>query len=107
MENIVSDIQSVINSWETLGSVAGLIALLQLLIKSLKFKPVNELFKKYKIKWTKPYIAITLGAIAGALSAYSTNTSIPSGALAGLITGLASVGWNETINKVKSSKRGK
>lgn len=105
MEDVISDVVKIINDWKTLGTLAGVIATVQLLVKSLKFKPINNLFTKYKIKWIKPYIAIVLGAISGGLGAYSTNADIPNGIIAGILAGMASIGLNESINKLNSSKR--
>lgn len=107
MENVINDVLNVINAWQTLGVLAGVVVLLQLLMKALKYKPVNEAFKKYKIKWIKPYIAMALGAAAGGIGAYIAGTEIANGIVAGIMAGMTTVGWNESVNKLKASNRGK
>lgn len=107
VENVISEILNVTNTWQTFGTLAGVVVLLQVLMKMLKMKPVNEFFTKYKIKWIKPYIAITLGAVSGGIGAYTLETEIVNGIIAGIGFGLSSIGWNETINKLKSSNRRK
>jgi hypothetical protein len=107
MEGITNDIVNVVNTWQTLGTLAGVVILLQFLMKSLKYRPVNEVFKKYKIKWIKPYITIALGATSGGIGAYVAGTEIANGIVAGIMAGMTTVGWNESINKLKSSNRGK
>jgi len=107
MESVINDVLNVVNTWQTLGALAGVVLLLQLLMKALKYKPINEMFKKYKIKWIKPYIAMAFGATAGGIGAYLAGAEVANGIVAGVMAALTSVGWNESVNKLKSSNRGK
>jgi hypothetical protein len=105
VETFTKDVFEVINAWQTIGTLAGVALILQLFVKALKFKPINVLFAKHKIKWIKPYIAMSLGGISGGIGAYVAGTEISNGVCAGILAGITSVGWNETINKAKLSKR--
>jgi hypothetical protein len=105
MENVLNDSVQVINDWQSLGALAGIITLLQLLVKVLKLKPIDNVFIKYRIKWIKPFITVTLGALLGGLSTYSTGADIPQSIIAGAFAATASVGWNEVVNKLQSGKR--
>lgn len=105
MENIINDTVKLLNDWNALGTLAAVIALLQIIMKALKLKILNDIFVKYKIKWIKPYIAVTIGAIIGGLSTYSTGAQIPQSIAAGMIAATTSVGWNEIVNKIQADKR--
>jgi len=104
-QEVLTDVEKVINSWKTIGWLAGLIALIQLLMKLLRFGPIDNWFEANKKRWMKPYIASTLGAILGGLSTYATNANVLNSIITGLIIGTTSVGWNELINKFQSEKR--
>jgi hypothetical protein len=99
------EIVKLINNWKTLGALASIVILLQILVKLLKIKMMDDLFIKYRIKWTKPYIAVTLGALIGGLSTYSTEANLIQSIVAGMLAATASVGWNEIINKIQPEKR--
>lgn len=93
-------VQKTVNDWKTLGWLAGIIALLQLLMKILKFGPVDEWFRVNKKKWLKPYIAAGIGALLGGFSTYTTGAGVLNSVVAGLMVGITSVGWNELVNKL-------
>jgi hypothetical protein len=98
--DLLIGVQKTVNDWRTLGWLAGIIALLQLLMKILKFGPVDEWFRVNKKKWLKPYIAAGIGAVLGGFSTYATGAGILNSVVAGLMVGVTSVGWNELVNKV-------
>lgn len=98
--DILTGVQKVVNDWRTLGWLAGVIALLQLLMKILKLGPIDEWFKVHKKKWIKPYIAAGLGALLGGFSSYATGAGVVGSIVAGVMIGVTSVGWNEVINKI-------
>lgn len=98
--DILTGVQKVINDWRTLGWLAGVIALLQLLMKILKLGPIDEWFTVHKKKWIKPYIAAGIGALLGGFSTYATGAGVFNSIVAGVMIGATSVGWNELINKI-------
>jgi hypothetical protein len=104
--DILTDFEKAINSWKTLGVLAGLIALIQLLMKTLKFGPIDDWFEAQKFKWIKPYIASILGMVLVSLTTYATNgANLLNSVIAGLIVGSGSVGWNELLNKFNAENR--
>jgi len=105
--DFVAVIRKALKDWNTIGWIAFIIAALQICIKALKFKPINAWFTKRKLKWVKPYIAMLFGGIIGALSAYTTGAEMMQSFVAGSMAAMASIGWNETINKTKSENRKK
>jgi len=104
-KELINDIGRVINDWSKLGYLAGLIALLQLLMKLLKFGPINNWFQNKRRKWIKPYIAAGLGAAAMVAVSYQTSGHLLNSLVAGALAGMGAVGWNELLNKWKAEKR--
>lgn len=104
-EVFIIDIKNAVNDWRTLGLIAGAISFLQIAMKVLKLQKINDWFVEKKIKWVKPYIAIAISALIGGLTSYSSGTDVINSIFAGIILGMASVGWNEVINKANASKR--
>jgi hypothetical protein len=102
---LIDDAQSMVNDWRALGGIAGVIALLQLLMKLLKFRPINDIMTAKKIKWTKPYISAVLGVILVGLTTYSNVGNLPNSIVTGFLFGAASTGWNEMLNKKNPKKR--
>lgn len=101
----ITDVTKLINDWQTLGVLAAAIATLQLLVKVLKLKTIDDQFTKRGIKWVKPYITVGLGVLLGGLSTYATGAGVPQSIVAGAIAGTTSVGWNEILNKLQLEKR--
>ena len=91
--------------WTKLGWLAGLIALINLLLNLTKFGPVNEWFTVNKKKWLLPYVAAGLGAILGGLLSYQLKAPIPQCVFEGLMAGLGAIGGHEVLTKLRASKR--
>jgi hypothetical protein len=104
-QDLVKDAEQMINNWKLLGSLAGLIALVQLLMKALKFGPLDNWFETSKVKWIKPYIATILGALLGGLTTYATNANLLNSITSGIIIGMGSVGWNEILKRFSAENR--
>ncbi len=105
LPDLFTQLAKAIDDWRNLGAIAGLIALINLLITLLRFGPIDEWFTVNRWKWTKPYIAAALGAFLGGLSAYQTGASVPNSIVAGILAGMAAVGWHETATKRHSENR--
>lgn len=105
-EKIGAQLKTVVSTWETLGWLAGLAALITLLVMVLKYKPIDALFKRWKIKWVKPLIASVLGGLSAGIGAYLAEGDIMVAIIAGLvIIGPAAVGFFETLNKIRKRNR--
>ncbi len=71
----------------------------------MKLSFIDNLLRKYKKRWIKPYIAAGLGALLAGFSTYATNANILNSIVAGLMAGLAAVGMHEVANKRRAEKR--
>ena len=105
VDELAEDAQNVVNDWRALGSIAGIIALLQLLMKILKFKPIDDLMVAKKIKWIKPYVSAVLGVLLVGLTTYANGGNLMNSLVAGFLFGTATTGWNEMLNKLQPEKR--
>jgi hypothetical protein len=105
--DILHDIGKVINDWRTLGWLAGLIALINLLVNLLRLKPINAFLEKKDLKWVKPTVACVLGGVIGGLSTYQIGAPITNSIAAGVLTALGSVGFHELVSTLlKRTRRG-
>lgn len=98
---LLSDAGKVIDDWGNVGWLAGVIALINLLLNLLRFTPINALLADLDYKWTKPLTATLLGAALGGFSTFSTGASALQSIIAGAMAGLGSVGFHELIDKTR------
>lgn len=105
ISELIEDSKTIVNDWRALGAIFGVIALLQLFVKLLKIKIVNDYMAAKKIKWTKPYISAALGAVIVGLTTYTAGGDIANSIVTGLLMGTTATGWNEMLNKFKQTKR--
>jgi hypothetical protein len=96
--DIFRDIGKIINDWRNIGWIAGLIALINMLINLLRFKPINEFLEERDLKWLKPLAACVLGGSLGGLTTYQTGAPWLNSVAAGVLTALGSVGFHELIS---------
>lgn len=101
---LVSDAGKVIDDWQNVGWIAGVIALINLLLNLLRFTPINSWLKDLGYAWLKPLIATSLGALLGGFSTYSTGAGVLNSIVAGAMAGLGSVGFHELVNKTRKRK---
>jgi hypothetical protein len=94
---LVGQVGRVISDWRTLGAVAGLIALINLLINLLRLPLVHAYLSERKKRWIKPYLSAGLGALLTGLAAYQVDADLLPAIIAGLIFGLGAVGMHESI----------
>ena len=87
----------VFDDWRTFGALAGIIALINLLIWALRLKVVDDFLTKKNWKKYKPYVAAALGAILTALSSIFTGMGIIQAIIAGLVFGFTSSGLHQAI----------
>lgn len=107
IKDVISGIGKTINDWKALGWVAGLIALINLLIMVLKLPLLNNVFVRYNIKWVKPYIAVVLGALFVGFSSFATGAGVLNSIVAGIMAALGSVGLHEILARRKTPEEGK
>ncbi len=98
---VISDAGKVIDDWQNVGWLAGLIALINLMMNMLRFKPINNWLTTLDYKWIKPLTATLLGAALGGLSTYATGASAINSIVAGAMAGLSSVGFHELMDKTR------
>lgn len=98
---LVSGAGQVIDDWKNLGWLAGVIALINLLLNTIRFTPVEYWLASLDYKWIKPLVATILGAALGGFSTFSTGAGILFSIIAGAMAGLTSVGFHELIDKTR------
>lgn len=98
---LIGGTATAVDDWKTLGWVAGLIALINLLTHILRFKPLNSLLESKELKHIKPWIAAALGAVGGGLTTFQTGAGVMNSAVAGLLAGMAAIGAHELMNVKK------
>ena len=97
VDELVAQVGQVVSDWRTLGAVAGLIALINLLINLLRLPRLHAFLSTRRLRWLKPYLSAALGALLTGLSAYQTDSALLPAILSGLIFGLGAVGVHESI----------
>jgi hypothetical protein len=97
----MGDAVKVIDDWRSVGWLAGLIALINLLINVLRYPVINSWLSSLEVKWVKPLCAVLLGGALGGCSTLATGASVPNSIVAGVLAGLGSVGFHEFIDQLK------
>lgn len=95
----------VVSDWRTVGWLAGMIALINLLINLMRLPFLDALLARYKKKWLKPLVAAGLGALLVGLSSYATDANVLNSIVVGLMAGFAAVGVHEAAEKRKAENR--
>lgn len=105
--DLISDATKVYGDWKTGGWMAGLLALVSLLMGLLRFGPVNDFFRSNQIMWLKPILAAVFGGIGGGFAATVEGAGVGPAIVAGLLAGLGAVGLYEVAKRRKSENRTK
>jgi len=95
----------VISDWRGIGWVAGVIALINLLMNVLRFKPLKTWFEARGIVWLKPLIAVVLGGLMGGFSTFATGAGVVGSIIAGVVAALGSVGFHELVTKLREREK--
>lgn len=103
--DIVSGAGDVYNIWKTSGWIAGLTALIYLLIQITKVGFIKKWLGVRK--WLRPLIAVVLGLAGATFAAMQGGVVWWSALLGGLGAALGSSGFNELMNAVTPSGRAK
>jgi len=104
LEQLLDMVGKVVSDWRVIGWMAGVIALIALLVAALRFKPLNNLLEKHDLKWIKVYISAGLGALSGFFSAFRTGAGWVQSILIGLMAGWAVIGAHQTVTKANKKK---
>jgi len=107
LDQLLDMIGKVVSDWRVIGWMAGVIALIALLIAALRFTPLNNLLEKNDLKWIKVYVSAGLGALSGFFSAFQTGAGWVQSILLGLMAGWAVIGAHQTITKGNKKKEKK
>lgn len=103
LDNLVKMTEKVWSDWRTYGWMAGVIALLNLLIFALRIKPLNDWLEKKDWKKYKPYVAAVLGAALMCLASLKTHVPILQSIVAGLMFGWTSSGLHQSVFPTKKA----
>jgi len=87
----------VVSQWETFGWIAGVVALIGLLMMLLRFSALDKWLEAKGLKKFKPYIAMVLGALSGFFTSFATGIGWLQSIVAGIILGLAAVGTHQAV----------
>lgn len=108
MDDILQQLGKVISDWNTVGALAGLIALVNLLVQLTKLHSLPGFLGK-AMAWIKPswrpYLAIGLGMLGGFLVALQQGKSWGAAVVGGIITGLGAIGGHEAITQAQPSEK--
>lgn len=102
---LVAQVGQVVSDWRSIGALAGLIALINLLINILRLPLLHQYLTERKKRWIKPYISAALGAMLTGLSAYQTDAALLPAILAGLLFGLGAVGMHESLAPAYNARK--
>lgn len=102
---LITTVGKVIDDWRNVGWLAGVIALVNLLLNLLRFKPIDMALERLDWKWLKPLIATLLGALLGGFSTFSTGASVLNSIVAGMLAGLGSIGFHELVDNLRKQTR--
>jgi len=101
VEDIVEGVSYAISEWKNVGWLAGVTALINVLILLFRFPLVNTALSNLNAKWAKPLIAAILGAAIGGFSAALAGGTPGVAVVAGILAGLSSVGLHQLIDQFR------
>lgn len=100
MEQTIEQLLVVVNDWQTMGALAGLIALTNLLTNLTKLPVLSRFVRP---AW-RPWIAVGLGVLSATLVSMSQGMAWWMAPIVGLVSGFGSIGAHELFSAVKPSK---
>ncbi len=99
VQELLEMVVKLISDWRSVGWMAGMVALINILINLLRLPFVDDVLHRAKLKWLKPLLASMLGAILTALLSIMEGGPALSALAVGAIAGLAAVGLHELADK--------
>lgn len=107
LPGLISDATKIYSDWKAGGWMAGLLALVSLMMNLLRFGPINEFFRVKQIMWLKPILAAVFGAVAAGVGAGISGVGVGPSLIAGVLAGLGAVGLYEVTKRRKVENRAK
>ena len=107
LPGLIGDATAIYSEWKTGGWMAGLLALVTLLMNLLRFGPINEFFRVKQLMWLKPILAAAFGAVAAGIGAGVAGAAVGPSLIAGVLAGLGAVGLYEVTKRRKAENRAK
>lgn len=101
---VISGLVKIVNDWKTLGWMAGLSAVVALILFVIRRVALVKNLLAKGPKWITPVVSAGLGAVGGFLSGFSAG-GLPAGlvaAVAGLGAGLGAVGGHTMISRMSA-----
>jgi MFS family permease len=107
VDALIATITAVVKDWRTAGWLAGLVALINLLLQLLRLPVLDRLLDRLGMKWAKPAGAAVLGGFLTALLAYKDGGSLVGAALSGALFGLSATGLYELVTQPLAALKGR
>lgn len=101
--DVVQQGAAVLGQWSTAGTLASVLALVNVLINATKLSVFDGLFAERA--WLRPLVATVFGMIIAFLQALIGGSAVPPALLVGLIGGLSSVGFHELMATFNTKER--
>lgn len=108
LDQLVGNAQNVYTAFKTLGILAGVSALINLVVNVSKLSPINEFIVNNNLKWIRPVLALLLGFVSGLGVALGNNMSTLSAviyAVVGLFSGGGAIAIHELISVFKGARK--
>lgn len=105
IDELITSIVRVVSDWRTTGWLAGLIALINLLINLLRLPVLARWLERQNLKWIKPAVAAVLGGLLTAFLAYQDGRGVGGAAVGGLLVGLSATGVHELFSAPRRAAR--
>lgn len=100
-EQLLEQAFAIIKTWKEAGAIAGLIAVVAVLVQLSKLPKISKLIPAI----IRPWVAVGLGIIGGILTSVGTGTGLMQAVLSGVLAGLASTGLFEFLKPTVPSEK--
>lgn len=100
---VVKDAQQVVDDWGRIGWFAGLLALVNMLIKLSRKSFVEAFLEARDLKWVKPVVALVLGGVLGGMTSWTRGNSVLYCIVEGVFAGAGAVAAHEVANPRKKT----
>jgi hypothetical protein len=88
---------SVYRDWKDLGQLAGIIALMKLLIDVTKIKVIDSWLWDHQWRWVRPTMALLLGGLTSIAIAIPTRANLIVAFIHGALAGASTIGVHELV----------
>lgn len=109
LDDYVAAFKLILSEWQTVGWLAGLVALVAFLVMLMRLKFIDNYLVAHDLKWVKALIAAVLGGLAAMFAAVQAGAEWwPAGIVAfisGAVAGFGAVGLHQTVTKGDKNKK--